>query len=185
MSAYDELFRKAREFHGHVCPGIVLGTRLAAAGLRELGRDPCGHQKDLIVFMEIDRCGSDAVQAITGCSLGHRSLKFRDLGKFAATFVDTATGKAVRVVVKGKDREKKDTREMADVIQALSEAPEEDLLDIRRVTVEIGDDDLPGFPRYVTTCSRCGEQVMDHREVVIDGREVCRSCAEGAYYTLL
>jgi formylmethanofuran dehydrogenase subunit E len=184
MSDFDTLFAKAREFHGHVCPGIVLGTRLTIAGLRELGMNPYEHQKNLIVFMEIDRCGTDAVQAITGCSLGHRSLKFRDYGKFAATFMNIGTKKAVRVAVNEKDRAKRDQMEMKEVLKDLAECPEKDILTIQRVTVPINDDDIPGFPRYKTKCSRCGEQIMDHREVVVDGKEVCKSCAEGAYYTV-
>jgi len=78
---------------------------MALAGLRELGLDQPGPASGLIVYMEIDRCGADAVQAITGCSLGHRTLKFRDLGKFAATFVDTNNGRAVRVSVHEKNRQ--------------------------------------------------------------------------------
>lgn len=182
MSDYDILFQKARQFHGHVCPGIVLGTRLTIAGLRELGMNPHEPQKNLIVFMEIDRCGTDAVQAITGCSLGHRSLKFRDYGKFAATFMDISTGKAVRVAVNEKNRAKRDQMEMKEVLKDLAECSEEEILTIQRVTVPISDNDIPGFPRYKTKCSRCGEQIMDHREVVVDGTEVCRSCAEGSYY---
>jgi formylmethanofuran dehydrogenase subunit E len=184
MSDYDILFKKAREFHGHVCPGIVLGTRLTIAGLRELGMNPHEPQKNLIVFMEIDRCGTDAVQAITGCSLGHRSLKFRDYGKFAATFVDIGTKKSVRVAVNEKDRARHDQMEMKDVIRDLSECPEEDILTIQQVTVPLNDDDIPGYPRYKTKCSRCGEQIMDHREVVVDGKEVCKSCAESPYYRI-
>ena len=49
----------------------------------------------MIVYAEIDRCMTDAVQVITGCSLGHRSLKYIDYGKFAATFVNTDTGRAL------------------------------------------------------------------------------------------
>jgi formylmethanofuran dehydrogenase subunit E len=182
MSDYDILFEKAKKFHGHVCAGIVLGTRLTIAGLRELGMNPHEPNKNLIVFMEIDRCGTDAVQAITGCSLGHRSLKFRDYGKFAATFVDIGTGKAVRVAVNEKNRAKHDKLEPKEVLRALAESPEEEILTIQRVSVSIRDEDIPGFPRYKTKCSRCGEQIMDHREVVVENKEVCRSCAEGAYY---
>lgn len=184
MSDYDILFQKAREFHGHVCPGIVLGTRLTIAGLRELGMNPHEPQKNLIVFMEIDRCGTDAVQAITGCSLGHRSLKFRDYGKFAATFVDIRTRKAVRVAVNEKNRAKRDTMDTADVLKDLAAVPEEEILTIQRVTVPLNDNDIPGFPLYKTKCSQCGEQIMDHREVVVEGNEVCRSCAEGSYYRI-
>ena len=108
MSDYDALFNKAKEFHGHVCPGIVLGTRLTIAGLRELGMNPNEPTHNLIVYMEIDRCGTDAVQAITGCSLGHRSLKHKDFGKFAATFVDKPKGNAVRVAIDERNRAEHD-----------------------------------------------------------------------------
>jgi formylmethanofuran dehydrogenase subunit E len=185
MSDYDILFTKAREFHGHVCPGIVLGTRLTLAGLRELGMNPHEPNKDLIVFMEIDRCGTDAVQAITGCSLGHRSLKFRDYGKFAATFVDIGTGKAVRVAVNEKNRTKHDQMERSEVLRVLAEIPEEEILTVRPVIVQLRKEDVPGIPSYKTTCTRCGEQIMDHREVVVDEKEVCRSCAEGSYYQIV
>lgn len=184
MSDYDILFKKAREFHGHVCPGIVLGTRLTIAGLRELGMKPHEPNKNLIVFMEIDRCGTDAVQAITGCSLGHRSLKFRDYGKFAATFIDIGTGKAVRVAVNEKNRAKHDQLERKEVLQVLAEIPEEEILTIQQVTVPIRDEDVPGVPSYKTICNRCGEQIMDHREVVVEGKEMCRNCVQGSYYRI-
>jgi len=185
MSDYDILFAKAREFHGHVCAGIVLGTRLTIAGLREFGLNPHEHHRDLIVYMEIDRCGADAVQAITGCSLGHRSLKFRDYGKFAATFVDLKSGKAVRVAVDEKNRAKHDQMDPKEMLQALATAPEEEILRIQRVSVDIPENDIPGMPKRKTVCTKCGERVMDGREVVRDGKAVCKACADGAYYRVL
>jgi formylmethanofuran dehydrogenase subunit E len=185
MKDYDILFNKAREFHGHVCAGIVLGTRLTIAGLRELGMNPHEHNKNLIVFMEIDRCGTDAVQAITGCTLGHRTLKFRDYGKFAATFVDLETQKAVRVSVNEKNRAQHDLLDPKDMLKALATAPEDDILNIEKVTVAISDNDIPGFPRQKTVCSRCGERIVDGREVVHQGNVLCKNCANGSYYQVL
>jgi formylmethanofuran dehydrogenase subunit E len=185
MSDYEILFAKAKEFHGHVCAGIVLGTRLTIAGLRELGMNPHEHNKNLIVFMEIDRCGTDAVQAITGCSLGHRSLKFRDYGKFAATFLDLETRKAVRVAVNEKNRAKHDNLEPKEVLRVLAEIPEDEILKIEQVTVEISDNDIPGFPRHKTVCSSCGEQIMDSREVIHKGNVMCKNCANGSYYRVV
>lgn len=185
MSDYDILFTKAKEFHGHVCAGIVLGTRLTIAGMRELGMNPHEHQKNLVVFMEIDRCGADAVQAITGCSLGHRSLKFRDYGKFAATFVDLETKKAVRVAVNEKNRAQHDAMDPKEMLKALATAPEHEILKIERVSVTIPEDDIPGMPRHKTICSKCGERIMDGRDVMQDGKILCKSCANGAYYQVL
>jgi len=185
MSDYEILFNKAKKFHGHVCGGIVLGTRLTIAGLRELGMDPHQHQHNLIVYMEIDRCGADAVQAITGCSLGHRSLKFMDYGKFAATFVDTATGKAVRVAVDEKDRAKHDKLEKEDMLRLLGEIPEPEILKIEHVQIAIPKDDIPGFPLEKAKCSVCGEQIMDNRHIVVGGKVMCKNCGTKSYYTVI
>lgn len=158
---------------------------MALAGLRELGMDSDGPFRNLVVYMEIDRCGADAVQAITGCSLGHRTLKYRDLGKFAATFVDTRDLGAVRVSVCEKNRAKHDQLNKTEVIRALMEAPEPEVLRVEKVTLAIPPEDLPGFPKGTAVCSECGERVMDRREVVVDGKVLCRSCAHGRYYKVV
>ena len=103
----DLLLQKAKAFHGEICAGIVLGTRMTMIGMRELGMNPMEKNRNLIVYVEIDRCIADAIQAITGCSLGHRTLKYRPYGKFAATYVDLKTGSAVRVNVLEKKRTEK------------------------------------------------------------------------------
>ena len=96
MNDFNFYVNKAGAFHGHICAGIALGTRITLAALKYLGIDPEVKTKNLIVYTEIDRCMTDAIQSITGCALGRRSLKYIDYGKFAATFVNLATGKAVR-----------------------------------------------------------------------------------------
>jgi len=68
--------------------------------------DPEGaDRKRLVTFVEIDRCATDAIGLVTGCRLGKRTLKFRDWGKMAATFVDLASGRGVRVVALEESRE--------------------------------------------------------------------------------
>ena len=185
MSDYEILFNKAKAFHGHVCPGIVLGTRLTIAGMRELGMNPHEQNRNLIVYLEIDRCGADAVQAITGCSLGHRNLKFMDYGKFAASFVDTGTGNAVRVAVDEKNRAEHDRLDLKDVIQLLGEIPEPEILKIERVQITVPEDDLPGSSRHKETCSVCSEQVMDNRVIMAGEKIMCRNCGIKSYYTVL
>jgi len=185
MSDYAIAFEKARKFHGHVCPGIVLGTRLTLAGLRELGMNPHEHNRDLIVFMEIDRCGTDAVQAITGCTLGHRTLTFRDYGKVAATFFDLATMRAVRVAVSAKNRKEHDLLDPKGVPAVLASAPEEEILKIEKVRVDLSDNDIPGRPRQKSVCSACGEYIMDGREDCTGGKILCKNCAGQSYYQIL
>src|SRR3990172_11708339 len=91
---FDLLLQQSVRTHGHLCPGQVLGVRMSLLGLREIGiDDPKGKdRKTIIVFVEMDRCATDAVQSITGCSLGHRTMKFMDYGKMAATFLNLKTG---------------------------------------------------------------------------------------------
>src|SRR5208282_3572464 len=105
----DELLRQAEAAHGHLCAGQVLGVRMSLLGLARLGiADPHGaDRKRLVTYVEIDRCATDAIALVTGCRLGKRALKFRDWGKMAATFVDLASGRGLRVVAL------EDTRELA------------------------------------------------------------------------
>jgi formylmethanofuran dehydrogenase subunit E len=75
--------------------------------------------RDLIVYVEVDRCATDAIQAITGCSLGRRSLKHKDFGKFAATFVDSGTGNAIRVAIDEKNREINEKLPLPEIVRVL------------------------------------------------------------------
>ena len=104
MRTFEELFRESSALHGHHCAGQVLGVRMAMAGCREVGIDEPRGCKKLIVQVEIDRCATDALQAVTGCSLGKRTLKFLDYGKMAATFLNTETQQAFRVFAKDDAR---------------------------------------------------------------------------------
>jgi formylmethanofuran dehydrogenase subunit E len=97
-SGFRSLLEKAASFHGHMCGGQPLGVRMAMAGLRELGMTKRSKRHDLIVYVEVGRCIADAIQVVTGCTVGHGRLKLVDYGKFAATFVDISSGKAVRIV---------------------------------------------------------------------------------------
>src|SRR5262247_1761098 len=110
METLDVLLQKAEESHGHMCAGQVLGVRMAMLGCRAIGIDDprAADRKSLIVFVEIDRCAADAVNTVTGCRLGKRTLKFYDFGKLAATFLNVKTGEAVRVVALDSSREAAD-----------------------------------------------------------------------------
>jgi formylmethanofuran dehydrogenase subunit E len=156
--------------------------------------DPKGvDKKKLIVWVEIDRCMADAVGAVTGVRLGKRSLKFFDYGKVAATFLNTLTGEAVRVVALDESRELADALhpEIVDrkerQFRAYREASEEDLFRVERVTVEYGEMDAPGRPRARVACAVCGEGINDGREVQAsnNGSLLCRPCAVGGYYRKL
>src|SRR4051794_8684996 len=96
LPEYEE---RAARAHGHLCAGQILGIRLAVYGLNLLGiDDPAGaDRKRLIIYVEIDRCATDAIGVVTGCRVGKRALKLVDYGKMAATFCDLRDSRAVRV----------------------------------------------------------------------------------------
>ena len=180
----DALLLKAKGFHGEICAGIVLGTRMTMIGMRELGMDAMERNRNLIVYVEIDRCIADAIQAITGCSLGHRTLKYRPYGKFAATFIDIKSGDAVRVsVVEKKRTEKTGSEAMKDAAKILLEAPEADLFRLKRVRVAIPPGDMPGMPKFRARCGMCNEMIVDNKEITSNGIVLCGNCAHGSYYT--
>jgi formylmethanofuran dehydrogenase subunit E len=191
MKTLDELIEEAGKAHGHMCAGQVLGVRMAMLGCREVGiDDPRGaDHKKLIVFVEIDRCAADAINTVTGCRLGKRTLKYYDYGKLAATFLNVKTGEAVRVVALDSARETADCafpqieNKYQRQLQAYKVLPEDELYKIERVIVNVPDQDQPGRPVSRVKCDQCGEGVNDRREVIKDGRTLCRACAGEAYYS--
>jgi formylmethanofuran dehydrogenase subunit E len=194
MKTLEEYLRLAAQNHGHMCPGQVLGVRMAMLGLSELGfEDPAQFRKRLLTVVEIDRCATDAVSLVTGCRLGKRSMKFLDYGKVAATFVDLETGRAIRIVARDDSRLRAkemfrdaDTGHMANPARQQLEAykvmSEEDLFTIQEVRVRLKPEDLPGGPHSRVACDQCGEGVNNHRERVVNGRVLCRSCTGESYY---
>jgi formylmethanofuran dehydrogenase subunit E len=182
------LLAEAGRQHGHLCPGQVLGVRMAIAACDRLGIADPKSSKRLVVFVETDRCGTDAVQTVTGCTLGKRTLKFVDYGKLAATFVDTETGRAVRVSALESSREaaRRFAPEESDRHQAQMRGykvlADDELLSFEEVHVELSENDLPGSPRSRTICAICQEGVNDNREETVGGRVLCRACAGHSYY---
>lgn len=189
---FEELLQESVRIHGHLCPGQVIGVRMAMLGLKEVGiEDPKGKdRKGLIVFVEMDRCATDAIQSVTGCSLGKRTMKFMDYGKMAATFLNLETGRAVRIIVReeARERAKEILPHIKDKYKAQLEAyrimPDHELFEVMPVIVRIRSEDMPGRPLRRVRCGLCGEYVQDMREVIKDGKTLCRACAEGGYYIL-
>ncbi|MDR0842970.1 MAG: FmdE family protein [Acidobacteriota bacterium] len=184
LDNYENLLAEAGAFHGDICGGIRIGTRMTMCGLRRLGiGDPKGEDKrKLLVFVEIDRCATDAIMALTGCRPGKRSMKVKDYGKMAATFINLETGKAVRIVPTGANR-----KETADGKEPdLAKMSDEELFVVKDVEVPLRPEDLPGKPVRRAVCARCGEDILDGREVEAARETLCRPCFEQKnYYRVL
>ena len=174
---------------GTCAPGQILGLCMALHGVQLLGlADPDGaDRKRLVTYIEIDRCATDAILIVTGCRLGKGALKFRDFGKVAATFCDLREGRAVRLA---REDAKRRARELYPEAQdrnrqqmrAYREMPAAELFDAQWVRVTVGPEDLPGYKGARVTCSRCGEAISFQREVLREGRPLCRACAGERYY---
>jgi formylmethanofuran dehydrogenase subunit E len=164
---------------------------MSLLGLREIGiNEPKGaDRKQIIVFVEMDRCATDAVQSVTGCSLGRRTMKFMDFGKMAATFVNLGTGRAVRVLAREESRRKAKERfphienKYAGQLEAYRTMSDEDLFEVMPVEVQLRPEDMPGRPLSRVVCEACGEHVQDGREVRHEGTVLCKACAGSSYYT--
>ena len=190
QNGFERLLDDSVKVHGHLCAGQVLGVRMSMLGLRETGiSDPKGKdRKGIIVFVEMDRCATDAVQSVTGCSLGKRSMKFMDYGKMAATYMNLKTGKAVRIVAREDSRQKAKEHfpgienKYAGQLEAYKIMSDEELFDVMEVSVKLRPEDMPGRPMRRVQCDSCGEHVQDMREINQDGKVLCRPCAGGGYY---
>ncbi|HWZ82890.1 MAG TPA: FmdE family protein [Terriglobales bacterium] len=191
MKFLDEYIRDAELAHGHLCAGQILGVRMAMLGLSKLGiQDPRGtDRKRLITFVEIDRCATDAIGVVTGCRLGKRTLKVRDWGKMAATFVDLSAGKGIRIAAKESSKALARTMhpELPDRNQqqmlAYREMAEDDLFDLQWVKVDVAPEELPGYKGERIVCAECGEGINFRKEIRRDERILCRACAGERYYT--
>lgn len=189
-------FEECVAFHGHACPGLATGYRVATAAMRTLGvARP--YDEELVCVAETDACGVDAIQVVTGCTAGKGNLIMRDYGKHAFSFFSREGQHAIRIIVSRGNmpgqsemdtlRKKvfsgtADPGEQArfkDLMQATLErilvAPEHEILTIQEIQ-----DKPPRKARIFksVTCARCGESVADARTRVVDGSRVCIPCAE-------
>ncbi len=189
-------FNEAVEFHGHVCPGLTIGYRAAEAGIKQLSSDR-DIDEELVAIVENDACGVDAVQVVTGCTLGKGNLIFKDHGKQVYTFINRETGDAVRISLRdsanvdgidpvlgqlrGKvmsgsateDESVEFSTRMDGVSKRIMSLPDDRLFEIKSVKAEI-----PEKARIFKSvkCAKCGEMVSESRARVQDGAIVCIPC---------
>jgi formylmethanofuran dehydrogenase subunit E len=164
---------------------------MAMLGCSLVGIEEPRSCKNLIVYVEIDRCISDAIQTATGCKIGRRTLKYLDLGKVAATFLNLETRVAFRIAAKDTSREAvwnyvdSCTNKKTAQFEGYKVMSNSELFDITRVCVDVSPQDMPGPTVSRVECQACREGVNDRREVISEGRVLCASCAGTAYYVVL
>jgi formylmethanofuran dehydrogenase subunit E len=174
--------------HRHLCPRQVLGVRIGLAGASALGLETYRTDKRLLVILETDGCFADGIEAATGCTVGHRTLRVADYGKIAATFVDTRTETAVRVApqldirVQSRCFAPEESKQYFAQLVGYQRMPVEQLLTVQTVTLTTSARWLVSRAGVRVNCSMCGEEIINEREVIQDGQILCQACAGPAYY---
>lgn len=156
---------------------------------RLLGLDLPQADKRLFAFMETDGCAADGVAVATGCWVGRRTMRIVDHGKVAATFVDTLTGEAIRIHPHPQSRARAaallphaKSRWHAQ-LEAYQILPDADLLIAEPVVLQVDLDALISRPGVRSLCQMCGEEIINQREVQVEGVILCRACAGDAYFS--
>lgn len=186
-STLQEALDLAASRHKHLCPRQVLGARAAIAGASALDLEVPRADKRLLVIVETDGCFVDGVEAVTGVSVGGRTLRVEDYGKIAATFVDVKTEQALRVAPQLDVRDKargyapEQTRRYFAMLHGYQRMPDEELLTIQRVKLAQPVTAIVSRAAARAKCEICGEEIINEREVSVDGRAMCRTCAGRGY----
>ncbi len=76
-------------------PGVPIGVAMLNLAMEKLGK-----VEKLGAIAEARACLSDAIQALTGCTVGNKLLKiYEEIGRYALTLYDRSSGEGVRVFV--------------------------------------------------------------------------------------
>lgn len=185
------LLQESAARHKHLCPRQVLGARIGLAGAAAVALTIPRRDKRLLVIVETDGCFADGVEVATGCTVGHRTLRVEDCGKVAATFVNVKSEQAVRVAPQLDVRDRayayapNEHRHYFAQLQAYQVMPDAELLTLRTVILTPSIAAIVSRPGVRVNCARCGEEILNEREVLVDGQLLCRTCAGRGYYAVV
>jgi formylmethanofuran dehydrogenase subunit E len=111
-----------------------------------------------------------------------------DVGKVAATLVDTETGRAVRVAPSHDSRSlaydeatEAESRWQA-YLRAYQFIPDDLLMNFNEVRLVQSIENILSTPEAYAVCDLCGEEVFNAREFVKEDLRLCGTCAGDAYY---
>ena len=187
----DDDFQKAAEFHGHTCPGLAMGYRVANY-VKEYY--PRAKDEELVCIAENKSCSVDAIQSLLGCTAGKGNLILKDNGKQVFTVYSRDDNKALRIYFKGNvfkrmdelrqkmalgelgPEEKKEMEGLRSrVIEDILSAKDEDLLSVREVDIP-----APEKARIYPSlkCQECGEAFMEILGRTAGGKVLCKDCFE-------
>jgi formylmethanofuran dehydrogenase subunit E len=188
MNELQAILDLSSSWHKHLCPRQVLGARIGLAGAAALGLAIPRKDKRLLAIVETDGCFSSGVEAATGCSVRHRTLRVADYGKIAATFVDVKTGTAVRVAPQLDVRQKalayapEEKKHYFAQLVGYQRMPASELLSVQPVYLTTPIEKIVSRAGVRVSCAACGEEIINEREVEKNDQVYCQRCAGAAYY---
>jgi formylmethanofuran dehydrogenase subunit E len=170
MYEEKENWKRCVEFHGHTCPGLAIGYRAALAAQERL-QAKFSPDEEMVCVTENDACGVDAVQVLTGCSIGKGNLIYRDTGKQAFSFYSRKDGRKVRIVFKMALNREEHSREVLQ--EKILHASDEELFHFTDPV-----DLPPGKARIFNSivCEECGEAAPEHKIRLNEGKKLCLGC---------
>ena len=183
----DRLLAQSAALHRHLCPRQVLGVRMGLRAGELLGLTLPQPDKQLLTFVETDGCFADGVAVATNCWVGHRTLRVLDFGKVAATFVDTRSGRAVRVHPCPQARELAGryapgaANRWQAYLLSYQRMPDQLLLAEEEVALSQPLELLLSRPSARAVCQVCGEEIINEREIIHEGSVLCRPRAGEGY----
>jgi formylmethanofuran dehydrogenase subunit E len=190
MKALSELLAESAALHRHLCPRQVLGVRMGMLAGELLGLNLPQTDKRLFTIVETDGCFTDSVSAATNCWVGRRTMRVEDYGKVAATFVDTETERAVRIVPRSDARQRASDyapearNKWEAMLLGYQRMPASELLSVWPVRLKTPLEKIVSRAGIKALCELCGEEILNEREVVQEGMTLCRACAGQAYYSV-
>jgi formylmethanofuran dehydrogenase subunit E len=188
LATLTQILEISSSRHSHLCPRQVLGARIGLAGAQALGLSLPRSDKRLLVILESDGCFADGVEAATGCSVGHRTLRVEDNGKVAATFVDVRSETCVRVAPRPDVRQRAllyepgESRRYFAQLKAYQRMPDEELLSFQAVQLLTPVSQIISRPGVRVNCDVCGEEMINERYLISGGQTLCTACSGRGYY---
>lgn len=185
----EELLQRASARHDHLCPRQVLGVRMGMYAATLLDLPLPQTDKRVLTLIETDGCFADGVAVASGCEIGHRTLRLVDYGKVAATFIDTQTGRAVRIAPTLDSRDLaaqyagETSSRWRSYLEAYQVMPDDALFMAQEVSLNFSVESVVSKHGPRVNCAHCGEEIINEREVVADGEILCRACAGDSYCT--
>lgn len=161
-------------FHGHSCPGLAIGYRLTLAAMKALGVSR-SEDEELVALVESDACGVDALQFVSGCTIGKGNLKFLDEGKHAYTIYSRVRQNGVRVIFHGREIPDNVREDRLAYAQKILSEPERSIITVTHVAYqELNHAKI----RKTVVCCSCNESVMETRTLQSRDGFLCLSCSK-------